>query len=66
MYGSFYYTQLTGVPGMVTTFRGDNNMNYNKERQNEASLSLKSFKGSPSLHACHQDETEIHYGLKRI
>lgn len=66
MYGSFYYTQLGGVPGMVTTFRIHSNTNYYKERQNVASFSLKPFKDSPSLHACHQDETEICYSLKRI
>lgn len=47
MYGSFYYTQLTGVPGMVTTFRIDSNTNYYKERQNATSFSLKPFKDSP-------------------
>lgn len=39
MYSGFYYTCLTGVPGKVTTLRGDYDTNYNNERQKEASLS---------------------------
>lgn len=66
MFGSFYYTQLAGVPGMVKTFSIDSNTNYYKERLNAASFSLKHFKDSPSLHACHQDENEICYSLRRM